>query len=74
MPPWQQFRFQHRITLSWCDGQERILEAGVDYPEDMPFAILANRLKTMTSRQQGWLRIWTDIQGKVHVIMTRDQW
>lgn len=71
---WRQFRFMHRITLGWCDGQERILEAGVDYPEDMPFEILAKRLKVMTSRQQGTLRIWRDLSDRVHVIMTKDQW
>jgi hypothetical protein len=71
---WRRFQFSHRITLSWCDGNERILEAGVDYAEEMPFEILANRLKVMTSRQQGSTKIWKDDQGQVHVIMTRDQW
>ena len=72
--PWQTFKFLHRITLSWCDGQERILRAGIDYPADMPYEVLTRRLKVMTSRQQGTARIWKDTQGQVHVIMTRDQW
>ena len=71
---WRQFQFRHMTTLSWCDGRERILEAGVDYPADMPFAVLKQRLKTMTSRQQGWAKVWQDDNGRVHVIMTKDQW
>lgn len=71
---WKGFTFRHRTLLSWCDGRERILEAGIDYPEDMPFEVLAKRLKVMTRRQRGWARVWRDIQGKIHVIMTIDQW
>lgn len=70
---WTKFRFLHRKLLSWCDGQERILRAGVDYPEDMPLEVLARRLKLMTSRQRGWARVWQDVSGDVHVIMTVDQ-
>jgi len=70
---WTEFRFKHLTLLGWCDGQERILEAGADYPADMPFDVLARRLKVMTSRQQGSARIWRDAQDQVHVIMTRDR-
>lgn len=72
--PWEEFKFRHIVTLSWCDGRERILEAGVDYPTGMPFEVLRKRLKVMTSRQQGTTRVWVAGDGKVHVVMTRDQW
>lgn len=70
MPEWQEFTFLHRTLLSWCDGKERILEAGVDYPSDMPFEILKRRLRIMTTRQKGTARVWQDDEGQVHVIMT----
>jgi hypothetical protein len=71
---WKRFQFSHRITLSWCDGRERILEPGADFPADMPFDVLRTRLKTMTSRQHGTCRIWIDQDKQIHVIMTKDQW
>jgi hypothetical protein len=72
--PWQEFRFNHMVTLRWCDGQERILEEGVDYPREMPLGVLRQRLKVMTSRQHGTARVWTDSDGRVHVIMTKDRY
>jgi hypothetical protein len=71
---WKAWRFSHKILISWMDGQERILEAGVDYPEEMPFDALKKRIALSTYRQWGTSKIWLDAEGQVHVILKKDQW
>ena len=70
-PGWRDFRFSVRQTQEWMDGQERILEAGVDYPRDIPFKVLRRRLMTNANRQQGTARVWLDSEDRVHMIGRR---
>jgi hypothetical protein len=63
------FRFLKRQLNAFCDGQQRLLLAGRDFPRGMAFEDVRHRLKKAAQVRDTTVHVWPDGEGNVNILM-----